>query len=210
MNFPVDNEPFCCLGIEYKPIELVAFRFGWRSYDEGLGSLHGIAEGITLGIGINIKDMYIDYAYIPYGFLGDTHQVSLRIILDGKKLQQTTKASIMKYEELKEEEKIDTETIPQPHPPLVDTPMPTQPREEAIIPQETESKQLDDKKELIDEIRVVQDNTKVYSEPNASSTVIAIIDKDTQVVILDTSQKWYYKVRLPDGRVGYISYVYIK
>ena len=36
-----------------------------------------IGEGITAGIGLKMGKTSIDYAYVPYGDLGDTHRISL-------------------------------------------------------------------------------------------------------------------------------------
>jgi OOP family OmpA-OmpF porin len=46
---------------------------------------------VTAGIGINYLDFNLDYAYVPYGFLGATHRITLTYAL-AKRLPQPIKA----------------------------------------------------------------------------------------------------------------------
>jgi len=77
INFPNDNNPRLNFGTEYaiagwKKIKIFP-RLGYGSYYEGLEGI----SGITAGIGFTFEDYSIDYAFVPYGQLGDTHRISL-------------------------------------------------------------------------------------------------------------------------------------
>ncbi|MDI6641228.1 MAG: PorV/PorQ family protein [Elusimicrobiota bacterium] len=57
------------LGIEYSPIKLIVLRAGFDGKNDA-------GFGLTAGIGINLKKLALDYAFIPYGDLGNTHRIS--------------------------------------------------------------------------------------------------------------------------------------
>ena len=69
---PQDDEIYYCLGVEWWLRNTLALRVGYKTNQD-------IGEGITAGIGLKIRKTSIDYAYVPYGELGITHRVSLRI-----------------------------------------------------------------------------------------------------------------------------------
>jgi outer membrane protein OmpA-like peptidoglycan-associated protein len=74
------------LGTEYK-IRLgkdsVALRAGYSTINNDLGSL----AGMTMGIGLTHQFVGVqaglDYAFVPYGILGDTHRITLNIMMPG-------------------------------------------------------------------------------------------------------------------------------
>lgn len=77
INFPNDNDLKVNFGVEYeidcgKKIK-VSPRFGYLTYNKGLED----TSGIVGGLGFTFRDYSIDYAYVPYGQLGDTHRISL-------------------------------------------------------------------------------------------------------------------------------------
>lgn len=74
--FPKRGDFEIHLGAEYKIQELIALRFGWRN-----GPQEMELGGWTYGIGINIKRLSLDYAFVPYGKLGYTHRFGLRYVL---------------------------------------------------------------------------------------------------------------------------------
>jgi len=51
----------------------IAFRGGYKSNTDGLGG----SAGITMGIGVIYNSYTFDYAFVPYGDLGDTHRISI-------------------------------------------------------------------------------------------------------------------------------------
>lgn len=74
---PVDTDVIGHLGGEYRYAigqeSSVAGRLGYRTNTEGLSGL----AGLTTGVGFGYRDLYVDYAFVPYGDLDDTHRVTL-------------------------------------------------------------------------------------------------------------------------------------
>jgi hypothetical protein len=71
---PVDGSTKVHFGMEYEYAEMIAFRFGyctgWDNYN------------VSWGLGVKVRNFRIDYAMVPfYSELGDTHRVSLGIML---------------------------------------------------------------------------------------------------------------------------------
>ena len=67
----IDNEKILFnIGAEYLPIKFLALRSGINTRNE-------TDTGITAGIGFNYSSCNLDYAYSPYGDLGDTHKIAL-------------------------------------------------------------------------------------------------------------------------------------
>jgi hypothetical protein len=53
---------------------MIALRFGYRTGWDN--------HNVSLGLGVNVKNFRLDYAIVPfYSELGDTHRVSLGIML---------------------------------------------------------------------------------------------------------------------------------
>jgi hypothetical protein len=79
VNIPKDNEIAYCAGIEFtKNINkklCIMPRAGYRSNTKGLNNL----ACLSMGLGINIDCYIIDYGWVPFGELGDTHKMSLSI-----------------------------------------------------------------------------------------------------------------------------------
>lgn len=57
-------------GLEYRPMRLLAMRVGYSTEND-------LDDGITAGFGIDISSLHFDYAYVPYGDLGNTHRMTL-------------------------------------------------------------------------------------------------------------------------------------
>jgi hypothetical protein len=74
-------------GAEYKPLEFLAIRAGYRT---GMQEITGGMKGLAGGIGVGTGDIRLDYAYNPYGDLGPTHHVSLGFRLSGGGAAQET------------------------------------------------------------------------------------------------------------------------
>ncbi len=75
VNRPVDNYVNVGLGAEYKIMGIMNLRGGYR-YTVG-GNPLGTASGLRAGVGVEITDYKIDYAFVPYGELGQAHRISL-------------------------------------------------------------------------------------------------------------------------------------
>jgi len=50
----------------------LALRVGYKTNQD-------VGSGITAGIGFKMGKVSIDYGYVPYGDLGNTHRISLGI-----------------------------------------------------------------------------------------------------------------------------------
>jgi len=78
INAPVDNAVNAHIGSEYvytrwKDMEF-AIRMGYKT--NTLKDLGGLS-GLSAGLGFMWKGLGIDYAWVPYGHLGNTHRVAL-------------------------------------------------------------------------------------------------------------------------------------
>jgi len=60
------------LGFEWWPVSAFALRAGYQS-----GRNTNAGSGAAVGAGFRVVGLSIDYAFVPYGDLGDTHRVSL-------------------------------------------------------------------------------------------------------------------------------------
>lgn len=69
---PNDNDVSVGFGIEYLMKDLLALRVGYKTGDsEG--------SGIRAGAGIKMKGINLDYAFVGYGDLGDTHRIGVTV-----------------------------------------------------------------------------------------------------------------------------------
>ncbi|MBI4669217.1 MAG: PorV/PorQ family protein [Elusimicrobia bacterium] len=67
-----DSKNYVNLGFEYWLIEQLGLRAGYQ-----LGRDKGAGLGIAAGMGFKHAGLGVDYAFVPFGDLGDTHRVSL-------------------------------------------------------------------------------------------------------------------------------------
>jgi hypothetical protein len=76
MVAPRDSEPYFSLGGEYRlPIDpglSFAVRMGWQNRASTV-DLNGFAD-FSAGGGITLSKFTVDYAWVPYGVLGETHR----------------------------------------------------------------------------------------------------------------------------------------
>ncbi|NIO19084.1 PorV/PorQ family protein [bacterium] len=77
LNQPVDNYLNIGLGSEYWFKNIFALRLGYK-YQSGANDL-GSLSGLRAGCGFRWRDYGIDYAFVPYGELGNTHRISLHV-----------------------------------------------------------------------------------------------------------------------------------
>lgn len=70
VTMPKDNKTRLNLGVEYLHTPVLTFRVGYNSQND-------LDSGLTLGIGFALKPIQIDYAFIPYGELDNSHRFSL-------------------------------------------------------------------------------------------------------------------------------------
>ncbi len=77
-NAPVDNSPDFHLGGEYAAHEFITVRGGLRLGPQDWRTL-GLLSVLTGGLGIHYDRYVLDYSIVPYGPLGLTHQLALRM-----------------------------------------------------------------------------------------------------------------------------------
>jgi hypothetical protein len=78
-NKPIDNYLFVSAGTEYTPISFLALRLGYRYRWSGLelDDLSGFSAGIGFTMALNSTNLKLDYAFTPYGVLGNSHRITL-------------------------------------------------------------------------------------------------------------------------------------
>ena len=67
---PADNDVYYGAGIEWWIMDGIALRAGYKTNQD-------VGEGLTAGVGFSKGKIRFDYAYVPYGALGNTHKVLL-------------------------------------------------------------------------------------------------------------------------------------
>lgn len=80
LNSPRDNRAYAALGTEYR------FRYGADLGFAGrlgfntrtLGDVSGFT-GVSAGAGLNFRQYWLDYAFLPFGTLGMTHRISITV-----------------------------------------------------------------------------------------------------------------------------------
>ncbi|MBU2573584.1 MAG: PorV/PorQ family protein [Elusimicrobia bacterium] len=89
VNKPVDNYPFITLGAEYPVTNKLCLRSGYkyRLYGNELGAWSGFAAGM----GLAFNRFAFDYAFTPFGELGNSHRFSFSLKF-GKSESETLKA----------------------------------------------------------------------------------------------------------------------
>ncbi len=71
---PAGGDTKVHFGLEYEFADMIALRFGYRSGWDN--------HNVSMGLGVKVSNFRLDYAIVPfYSELGDTHRVSLGILL---------------------------------------------------------------------------------------------------------------------------------
>lgn len=60
------------VGGEWRASEAVALRLGWNGQNDA-------GPGITVGAGVTWKSVRVDYAFVPYGSLGEAHRIGATV-----------------------------------------------------------------------------------------------------------------------------------
>jgi hypothetical protein len=74
VGLPSDDSANAHLGVEYRFSNGIAFRGGYIT-----GSSFDFPSGLSAGIGYDSLSYQVDYAFVPYGDLGNTHRISFTI-----------------------------------------------------------------------------------------------------------------------------------
>lgn len=68
---PTDDKMRINMGFDYRLWDIMAFRLG------GLAAKRDLDSGVTYGFRLGNERLHLDYAFVPYGALGDAHRVSV-------------------------------------------------------------------------------------------------------------------------------------
>lgn len=81
-------------------------------------------------------------------------------------------------------------------------------KEEALMKKETGLKKIEEKR--IYRVLKTTQEANIYTGPAAIHPLLTTIKEATILTLLDDSNQWYYKVKLQDGRTGWVSYLYVE
>ncbi len=78
-TMPFEGEFDAAVGVEYKPLEMLAVRTGWSlsAKDTADNAGGGFVDAMGFGMGTKYNQFSLDYAWKPYADLGNTHRISL-------------------------------------------------------------------------------------------------------------------------------------
>lgn len=77
MTLYKDNNPTYSFGLEYSFNKIVFLRVGYKK--KSSKPQEDILSNVTLGVGFSVLNSQIDYAYIPYEDVGNSHRISLTL-----------------------------------------------------------------------------------------------------------------------------------
>lgn len=75
-------------GVEVTPLDLLSLRVGYRSAGAD------VDEGLTAGLGVHWQALSLDYAYVPFGDLGDAHRISATVRWGGGGGEEAAPAAV--------------------------------------------------------------------------------------------------------------------
>jgi len=75
---PIDNRPEIAIGGEYFELKPLYIRLGWNSFGTNYRTADSGDDwaGMGVGVGFDIKEFQISYAFAPGAELGDTHRIT--------------------------------------------------------------------------------------------------------------------------------------
>ncbi|MBI4061242.1 MAG: PorV/PorQ family protein [Elusimicrobia bacterium] len=72
----VDQRAYLSLGTEYWLQKILAARAGYQ-FGRGQDQLNNRFVGLGIGLGLKAERFNLDYAFVPFGNLGDTHRMTI-------------------------------------------------------------------------------------------------------------------------------------
>lgn len=180
VNFPSDNDTNFNFGTEYWFKELIAIRAGYKTLTKDELK----SSNLTYGAGFNLPwpGIGINYAFGDYDELGDTHRVS--VLIGGSGRERLVPK--IKGEQTPTKKDVLTKNEPS---------------------SQSNLNSLIQKKEHI--LEVIVRDTHVWTGPGIQYPLLASLNEKTQLILLDDSDKWNYKVKLEDGNIGWICSLYV-
>ncbi len=78
-TYPLNGSFNAALGVEYRPIDLLALRVGGnqRDLDASEEAGGGFIDGMAFGLGTSWNSLTLDYCFKPFADLGSVHRISL-------------------------------------------------------------------------------------------------------------------------------------
>lgn len=75
---PVDNDPVMAFGADYYEFKPFYARVGWNSFGSNFRAANSDDQwaGLSLGVGFDINNMHISYAFSPSADLGESHRIT--------------------------------------------------------------------------------------------------------------------------------------
>ena len=76
---PVDNDPVIALGGEYHEFKPFYLRMGWNSFGTNYRAADSEDKwaGFAVGVGFDVKEIHVAYAYAPTAELGEYHRFTI-------------------------------------------------------------------------------------------------------------------------------------
>ncbi len=214
---PSDNDLRFSLGGEFLIGDILALRTGYNS-----------SYTYSAGLGLTWKRISIDYAYVPYGDLGDTHRISFLIkSMPIEEVPAVVTPPLLKEVPIVIQEKRPEVKIPEIQPtvkPEVKHEIKPEEKPLSIIPEKPSIKppvllpkiqppvEVTPKEVVVPqrEIIVVIDEVVIWLGPGNTYEKLTTVRKGTKLILLDDSKRWYYKVLLPDRTVGWVCYAFVR
>jgi len=159
INFPNDNNPRLNFGAEYvirnwRKVEIFP-RLGYGVYHKGFED----TSGITTGIGFKFENYTLDYAFVPYGELGNTHRISFSMKFGGK-IKEDGKEKMEKVQEVFIKEQPKETKLPQ----TVEESTPI------VKPEEEPDKELEEKIMSDLKLKLIFNSDKLFSDDGFTLT----------------------------------------
>lgn len=70
---PNDNDLYVATGLEYRIFDMLQLRAGYNTLSNLVGN------GLSYGIGLKFTQWNVDYAFVPFGSLGNTNRISVGV-----------------------------------------------------------------------------------------------------------------------------------
>ncbi|MFH1097743.1 MAG: PorV/PorQ family protein [Candidatus Desantisbacteria bacterium] len=183
-------------GLECQIADVIALRGGYDSEN---------GHGLTAGFGARLKNVQMDYAYVPYEKFEATHRIAASVRFGNKPEAEETVQEIIDRTDRSNSVTPQSEQTPTPASAPALAP-PTVP----IPPVSTHPPASNQPPKQIRTVITVAKNTPIFSGPGRTYSLITTVPVGVELILVDDSKKWYYQVKLPDGSLGWVPYVCVQ